>query len=368
VRHPELRWLMETVLFHDPTRDYRFRSLGGRVPGPESAGYPVPTRKSLFNRGNQRGLPIGNLTSQFWANVYLNELDQFAKRTLRCRFYVRYVDDVLVLSSDRSELLAVGDQIRAFLGTVLQLELREPRSEPAPVGEGVEFVGWRTWWSHHVARRQTLGNLRRRLEGVERRHLRRAFAGLAWRIELAAPRRPLRRVLGDPAAGGDPARLPSVVASYGGHLRHGAAWNDWRRIWQRYVWLSLLFDAHGWGARFRWRPHGRAPRFATRYRRLLRSPPAACLLFLTVGRYVEFYGPQRLLAQRVLGLRPIRRPRAGYALSVGFPYWLAARFAERALRSGVAVALVRQEGPPAALLAPRGAGRAQGETRSTALA
>jgi hypothetical protein len=59
--------------------------------------------KSLFGTGNERGLPIGNLTSQFWANVYLDELDHFVKRTLRCQFYVRYVDDLVLL--DKSQKL-----------------------------------------------------------------------------------------------------------------------------------------------------------------------------------------------------------------------------------------------------------------------
>jgi hypothetical protein len=50
----------------------------------------VPAHKTLFGKNNERGLPIGNLTSQFWGNVYLNELDQFVKRELKCRYYVRY--------------------------------------------------------------------------------------------------------------------------------------------------------------------------------------------------------------------------------------------------------------------------------------
>lgn len=90
--HPELRWLTAALLFHDPTTDYRFRSLRGRGGAPGSGHYRVPARKSLFGRRNQRGLPIGNLPSQFWANVYLNELDQFAKHRLGCRHYVRYVE------------------------------------------------------------------------------------------------------------------------------------------------------------------------------------------------------------------------------------------------------------------------------------
>jgi len=79
---PELRWLTRTVLFHDPTTEYRFKQGEKRTPRPASDRYPIPEQKSLFGKHNDRGLPIGNLTSQFWANVYLNELDRFVKRTL----------------------------------------------------------------------------------------------------------------------------------------------------------------------------------------------------------------------------------------------------------------------------------------------
>jgi len=91
VRDPEVLWLTSTILFHDPTVDYRFKPGPRHTPPPGSHRYPVPEQKSLFGKSNERGPPIGNLTSQFWANVYLNELDQFVKRTLQCRYYIRYV-------------------------------------------------------------------------------------------------------------------------------------------------------------------------------------------------------------------------------------------------------------------------------------
>ena len=69
VRDPELLWLTQTILFHDPTRNYRFRSLGGSCSGPNVDGYPIPAHKSLFSKHNECGLPIGNLTSQFWGNA-----------------------------------------------------------------------------------------------------------------------------------------------------------------------------------------------------------------------------------------------------------------------------------------------------------
>lgn len=87
-----------------------------------------------------RGLPIGNLTSQFWANVYLNALDQFCKRTLGCRAYVRYVDDILLFASDKRTLWEWLAAIQAYL-TRLRLSLH-PGNHPKPVTEGIPFLGF----------------------------------------------------------------------------------------------------------------------------------------------------------------------------------------------------------------------------------
>lgn len=105
LRDAEVLRLAEVVLLHDPTQHYTFHWKGRRVPPPWTPQYPVPAQKSLFDRGNERGLPIGNLTSQFWANVYLDQVDQFAKRELGCRWYARYVDDLVLLSHDEAELV-----------------------------------------------------------------------------------------------------------------------------------------------------------------------------------------------------------------------------------------------------------------------
>jgi retron-type reverse transcriptase len=341
VRHPELRWLTEVVLFHDPTKDYRFRSLDGRICGPQSPDYPVPARKSLFGKRNEGGLPIGNLTSQFWANVYLNELDQFAKRHLRCRYYVRYVDDVVLLSPGAGELVRWREAIAEFLNRRLDLSLRDAQVEPQPVRLGVDFVGWRTWGSHRVARRQTLANLERRLGAFTRQRVHRAFGGLAWRIDLSA--RQVRRCRASATAAPVTIdRLRIVLASYSGHLRHGSSSREWERTWARYAWLPFLFRRSSWDVRARWTGAARyGRRFGTCYRCLIRRIPDRCLCFLCVGRYVEFYGPQRLLAERTLGLRRIALPRAGYGFAAGFPVALAGRFAERAMRAGVAVVLAR---------------------------
>jgi len=70
-----------------------------------------------------RGLPIGNLTSQLWANVYLDQLDHFVKETLREKYYVRYMDDFVILKGDKQYLLEVKREIEGFLTDKLDLQL-----------------------------------------------------------------------------------------------------------------------------------------------------------------------------------------------------------------------------------------------------
>jgi hypothetical protein len=326
----EVRWLTEVVLFHDPTQDYRYHRGRRHVAPPASAEYPVPARKSLFHSANRRGLPIGNLTSQFWANVYLNTLDQFAKRTLGCAMYIRYVDDVLLVAERPETLLRWAEAIGVFLSQSLRLELRREEAKPVPVGRGIDFVGWRSWWNYRVVRRQTVANLDRRLARFASRFVTRAFGGRACRVDLALA--PLRL-------------LQSALASYAGHLRHGAAWRDWQSACAARPWLDTALFRRGWKVRVRWRaPVAGQASFQVEYRRLLRGAGEDCLLFVQVGRYLECYGPQRLRAQAVFGLRAVRLPRAGYAFTSGVPIALAANQIARTVSNGWSVALARRSG------------------------
>jgi hypothetical protein len=343
IKDPEILWLTRTILFHDPTTNYCFRSLDRRVGEPRTAGYPVPARKSLFGKENERGVPIGNLTSQFWGNVYLNELDQFVKRTLTCPFYVRYVDDMVLLSEERDELVAWRGEIERFLRERLLLELRADGQEPVPVRHGIDVVGWKTWWNRRLPRRQAVGNLLQRVDRFERRALRPACGGLALRIGLVARKsgrvRP-GRCQGQDLTGVE--RLRATLASYSGHLRHGAAWRQWEGVWASYPWLRLLFERGGWTIADRWRRIARARRFRDQYARLVRHARDDCLVFCHVGRFVEFYGPQRIAAEEVLGLKRAWLPRAGYALTARFRARLATEYKLRALQAGRPVVEVRQ--------------------------
>jgi MutS domain I len=133
--------------------------------------------------------------------------------------------------------------------------------------------------------------------------------------------------------------LRASLASYSGHLRHGAAWRGWAEVWDRYPWLGALY------ARWSGRRSARAPSLRSQYAALLCHAGENSLLFFEVGRFVEFYGPQRLLAVRALGLRQTRLRRACYAFTAGFPLPLCGVYLRRALRQGFNVVWVPQARP-----------------------
>ena len=106
----------------------------------------------LLAAARPRGLPIGNLTSQFWANCYLNSLDQFIKRELRCLAYLRYVDDMLLFADDKGQLWEWRAAIIEFLAG-LRLTLHENRAQPQPVAEGIPFLGFTVYPDHRRLKR-----------------------------------------------------------------------------------------------------------------------------------------------------------------------------------------------------------------------
>jgi hypothetical protein len=285
IKDPELLWLTRTLLFHDPTTNFSFRSRIRGAPGPKSAAYPITPHKSLFDKGNERGLPIGNLTSQFWGNVYLNELDQFIKRQLKCCYYVRYVDDMVLLAKDSETLAEWCEAIQKFLREQLKLSVRPELTTPFLVKQGIDFVGWKTWWNYRLPRRRTLRNVAAKVESFVRTAVRTALGGLAQRIDL--------RRLDESDSG---RKFHSMLASYAGHLRHGAATAAWQEFWAKHRWLKALFERRDWSFTARWSRRGllSAGSFQAQYWALASRAGSNTLIFFHVGRFIEFYGPQRL--------------------------------------------------------------------------
>jgi len=113
----------------------------------------------------RRGLPIGNLTSQFLANVYLNPLDHFVKERLHCRRYVRYVDDFVLLSDDAKELWRWKHETEQFLEH-LRLRMHEGKSRVYRVTDGIEFLGHRIFPEFRLLKKKNIARFRRRLRKI----------------------------------------------------------------------------------------------------------------------------------------------------------------------------------------------------------
>lgn len=159
------------------------------------------------NRIHGMGMPIGNLTSQLFANLYLNELDQYAKHEMKIRYYIRYMDDILILHHSKEELHRILMEIDAYLNTYLKLQLNN-KTAIRPIRDGVEYVGFRIWPTHRKLTKKMTRNMRKRL-----RYLQKQFA----RGEV------------------DAADVHSTVSSYLGFMKHANCYRLRKKILSDFV-------------------------------------------------------------------------------------------------------------------------------------
>jgi len=148
IRDDQLLWLIRTIIDssnpQEPVHDY----------------FPGDDLFTPFTR--RQGLPIGNLTSQFFANAYLNAFDHFIKEQLGGHYYIRYVDDFVVLADDKAFLHHVLRQTSRFMET-LRLRLHPTKCQVFPVDQGIDFLGYRVFPNHRRLRRDNVVRFQRRL-------------------------------------------------------------------------------------------------------------------------------------------------------------------------------------------------------------
>ena len=101
-------------------------------------------------------MPLGNLTSQFFANIYLHELDCFVKHNLRAKFYIRYVDDFIILDKSKAKLIKWKQEIDEFLKETLKLELHSEKSKIVSLSRGIDFVGFRNYYYFKLLRKRSV--------------------------------------------------------------------------------------------------------------------------------------------------------------------------------------------------------------------
>ncbi|MCD4760112.1 reverse transcriptase/maturase family protein [archaeon] len=110
-----------------------------------------------------KGVPLGNLTSQFFANVYLNELDYFIKHNLKAKYYIRYVDDFVILHEDKEILEKYKIKIEKYLKT-LKIELHPDKSDIKSLKNGITFLGYRIYGKHRLLRKSNLRKFQREFD------------------------------------------------------------------------------------------------------------------------------------------------------------------------------------------------------------
>ena len=149
------------------------------------------------------GLPLGNLTSQLFVNIYMNEFDQFMKHKLKAKWYIRYSDDFVILDQDREWLELVLVNIQTFLKEKLHLTLHPDKVSIKTFATGVDFLGWVHFPDYRVLRTTTKKRMLRNLE---------------YKKENT-----------------DPEKMISTVRSYLGMLSHGNAYKLSSLVKSRYT-------------------------------------------------------------------------------------------------------------------------------------
>ena len=164
VHEPYWMGLVEQILFDDPRNHFEFK-------GEPSSIELVPPHKRLANQSDDFGLPIGNLSSQFFANIYLDVLDQFVKHQIGAKHYIRYVDDFIILNKSAQWLNEAKAKIGAFLIEKLDLRINPNKTILQPIDRGVDFVGQviKPW--HRVSRRRNVAEAIKRTKETKKDEL-----------------------------------------------------------------------------------------------------------------------------------------------------------------------------------------------------
>jgi len=164
-------------------------------------------KKILDGNQGETGIGIGALTSQLFANVYHNELDHFVKERLRIKYYVRYMDDFIILGPDKAELHQVRRQIEEFLWNRLRLKTNS-KTQVFPINKGISFLGYRVWPTHKLLKSDTKKRIKKTLKG---------FMRLYKRGKISFE------------------KIDSTVQSYLGHIKHANSFNFKKTLFKWFV-------------------------------------------------------------------------------------------------------------------------------------
>lgn len=159
----------------------------------------------------ERGLPLGNVTSQDFANIYLNEVDQFCKRYLGLKWYVRYMDDICIIVKDRETARNVLAKIRTYVKDHLDLELNE-KTHIYPLAQGINTIGFRIHTTHLEVRNSSKAAMKRRIKKID---------------EKVQSGRLTKK------------QAQQSVNAWLGHARHSNSYNLAKKIFEKYDYIQI---------------------------------------------------------------------------------------------------------------------------------
>jgi hypothetical protein len=363
-----LLWLTETIVRQDCTKNFTYKGDPRLLKG-------IPPHKSLFHIPACKGLPIGNLTSQFFGNVYLNELDQFVKHEMKVRYYLRYVDDFILLDPSRERLLEMKEKIGEFLEERLALSLKAEFMLKR-VSEGANFLGYIVRPDYVLVRNRVVGNLGARLRQFRGEMVQHKVIGtrdlpknyetaLCHSRENGNPEKTeldsVLRIAGmtDLFVGCSETtterftivhlRKDSVhamrqtLASYLGHFKHANAFKLTRGLFEKYEYLKDIFALNDKGRLIPvYEPPFEPANLRGQYKWVTKQY-AGCCIFLQVGKFCEFYDEQAERFGRFFGLKTQTGTRMN-GLYCGFPLRYLKDFKEKTLHAGIAYVVVGERG------------------------
>lgn len=210
-------YLCKLIIENNPT-------INCLIKGSKSEWKGLPKNKSLFHSNKGCGLPIGNLTSQVFANLYLNDFDHFAKKTLGLRYYGRYVDDFFVIHSDKSFLKELIPKFRNFLAGKLGLTLHPNKVYLQSVEKGILYLGVWIYPYNKTVHSRNVENLRLNL--------------ISWN-KCVEGKKPTRDEV---------EKFLSSINSYFGYLRTYNSYKLRRKAfykWMSGYWLNIVNSSGG---------------------------------------------------------------------------------------------------------------------------
>lgn len=146
--------------FYNINKEILFRILKKKINDPQLLEF---TKKIIFDENCEKGIPIGNYTSQLFANIYLNELDQYVKNDLRIKYYLRYMDDFIVICKTKEEAKEYFNILKKFVEQHLDLQFNK-KSKYYPSRLGVDFCGYITYETHRRLRKRSKRNMLKKIK------------------------------------------------------------------------------------------------------------------------------------------------------------------------------------------------------------